>query len=81
MYIWVFTVWQSVLVQCITQYKTTSVSTATKMPEVDRPDNVMYEVVFEEAKRSKKAKQMQAASVCNLTDIQKKLQVEISCIS
>eukprot|EP00090_Calanus_glacialis_P008190 TRINITY_DN16505_c0_g1_i2.p1 TRINITY_DN16505_c0_g1~~TRINITY_DN16505_c0_g1_i2.p1 ORF type:complete len:100 (-),score=37.24 TRINITY_DN16505_c0_g1_i2:31-306(-) len=44
------------------------------MPEFDRPNNVMYEVVFEEAKRSKKAKQMQAASVCNLTDIQKKLQ-------
>ena len=50
------------------------------MPEFDRPNNVMYEVVYEEAKRSKKEKQMQAASVCNLNDIQKKLQVKISCI-
>jgi hypothetical protein len=47
------------------------------MPEGDRPDNVMYEVVFEEAKRIKKAKQMQATSVCNLNDIQNKLQAEI----
>ena len=49
------------------------------MPLVGHPDNVIYEVGLE-AKRSKKAKQTQSGSVCNLNDIQKKLQVDMAHI-
>ena len=52
-------------------------NTSLKMPEVERADYIMYEMVLEEAKRSKKPRPASACSLLNLDDIQRKLQVRI----
>ena len=46
------------------------------MPEVDRPDYVMYEMVLEEAKKkNKKPRPNSANTALNLENIKMKLQV------
>ena len=44
------------------------------MPEVERPDYVMYEMVIKEAKKSKKLRP-NSATILNMEDIQIKLEV------
>merc|ERR1711881_255073 len=49
--------------------------TIITMPEVDRPDYVMWEMVLEEAKRkNRKLRPNSANSILNLEDIKTKLQ-------
>ena len=45
-----------------------------KMPEVERPDYVMYEMVIKEAKKTKRPRP-NSANILNMEDIQMKLQV------
>ena len=45
-----------------------------KMPEFERPDCVMYEMVIKEAKKTKKPRP-NSATILNMEDIQMKLQV------
>ena len=44
------------------------------MPEVERPDYVMYEMVIKEAKKTKRPRP-NSATILNMEDIQMKLQV------
>ena len=45
-----------------------------KMPEVDRPDYVMYEMVLKEVKKTKNPRP-NSATILNMEDIQMNLQV------
>ena len=46
------------------------------MPEMERPDYVMYEMVLKEARKNKKPRPSSATSAWNLDDIMRKLKVK-----
>ena len=46
------------------------------MPEMERPDYVMYEMVLKEARKNKKPRPSSATSALDLDDIMRKMKVK-----